>query len=1444
MSRDIGWRLGVWLPAIGMLIPATLLAASAAPSDVRLAPVTAGAIRLTVSVPSPRVTLIDSGERMSRIELAGYSVGAAKAGSPALPSRVITVAVPPLGDVQVHAVATELEVSEGVNLQPQPVSDGDGTTLAYRRDLAAYGAEGSRTPRAARLLGVSWLRNQRVARIAIEPAAYEPSARRLSVARRVDVEVQVQPVSDLGEPAESNDPYESVYRSVLVNFEQGRTWRRPATARLVRAARRMGLEPTRVEGIALPPDTSVFAGRTWLKFEVRRTGFYSVNYSRVRNLFLFNNASAPFDSLRMFTLPGRPVLPEGNYCDSCDYKETALGVIDVLNDGLFGGAGENDDTFYFFAQGPSGWADDYDPGYDDTVFVNHPYETVNHYYLTLATLADPVGGAPLRIAQRTVTPSGAGTLETTIPERQRFEQDLEYWPDAASIGSTLVWEKWFWRSLGPGSRFEQAFDLVHADTTQPARMRSRQWGLTHNFFCPDGFGDHALDVTMNNLTFPRRVWDGITSRDRAGQTWDTTATFLKRRDNRFAAQVPLLSIPGCSQRFDRSALAWFEIYYRRTLEPDEDRLDFHTDAASGTYRYDVGPFTSPVPPRLFDITEPLAPVELLGANFVAGTASFEDARSGARRYLALPESLITRTVMPATDILEAPFTSLENLRSSSEAAEYLVVYYDGFRAAADSLVEWRRFHLPLAGRQAPFATKAVPISALYDQFSGGRTDPAAIRNFLRAAFFNWSIPPRFVTFLGDASYDYKNITGRAPAGQPGTLLPTYENRFDEGFGIDRQYATDDWILDINNGNLTTAFELTPDFYSGRLPANDPTGALQVVRDKILLYERTAPLGEYRNQVMLIADDDAQGEVCDPLGWTHVQQTTQLDTTSTAPHMDRVYVYLHTYASGAGATKPGARKDIKDHLNSGVAMFNYVGHGSPFKISDESVFIDSDAGTLTNGPRMPLFVAASCDVGKFNDPTVQSLGERLVMTPNGGCIGVVSATELALSGQNSALNLFLYSEIFNRDDVVVGPDTLRGLGQYHTPVSGALLSAKVNAGTLSTNNSKYQLMGDAAFRLNLPRLWAEITVTDVNGIPATELRRGQTLKFRGRMLDQPSGSALPFDGVASILIEDSAPNDNTGRNPYDGCYSHFYDVDYRFRAGTIYHGDVSVANGQFEGRFVVPLDAVAGAYGRVRAYVSGRAPGEVAATDAAGSVRTQVSPGSAPFGDTQGPRINLAFVGGSTSVRPDATLRIDLFDDNGIMTTGHSLQNSIVVTLDDNTTSRVDVTSTFRYAADSYQSGTARFVLPGLSAGRHKVKVSAADNLATGITASQHRSFTELEFDVVDSPPLRVERAYLFPTPARSKGAGAGGVFVVDAPGDSVNTLLRIYTVTGKLVRVLKDLGGLGQVQIPWDGLDAEGAPLANGTYLFKVHVNVRQADGTGSASQKAAAEGRFVIVNR
>jgi hypothetical protein len=80
----------------------------------------------------------------------------------------------------------------------------------------------------------------------------------------------------------------------------------------------------------------------------------------------------------------------------------------AFNDGN-GSFRDNGDEFYFFAMGPSDWASLYDAAQPETVFVNHPYETNNYYYLTRATAELPVGGTRARIA----------TLDGTITNASR-----------------------------------------------------------------------------------------------------------------------------------------------------------------------------------------------------------------------------------------------------------------------------------------------------------------------------------------------------------------------------------------------------------------------------------------------------------------------------------------------------------------------------------------------------------------------------------------------------------------------------------------------------------------------------------------------------------------------------------------------------------------------------------------------------------------------------------------------------------------------------------------------------------------------------------------------------------------------------------------------------------------------------------------------------------------
>jgi hypothetical protein len=1128
------------------------------------------------------------------------------------------------------------------------------------------------------------------------------------------------------------------------------------------------------------------------------------------------------------------VLPENSFCDSCDYLEVALQTVERNQDGRFG---RNNDYLYFYALGSSNWEDVYDPSRTDSTWLNHPYDNRNFYYLTVATTARPVGGVPVRIGtgDASVTANPA-TTPATFGERAHFEQDAEYFPDATPLryAQDMFWEKWMWHSLSMGQGFLTNLHLDALDASQPARFRMRAWGI--NQCSPCNRPRHLLDVTLNNAPrLTEMTWDID-----AGVTLDTllspAGSFLQAGDNDLSLAVP--TVAGCDARQDRSALAWVDVFYQRAFTATGDRLAFDSSPLSDNYRFVVDGFVDSQPPRVFDVTDPSQPLELTGFSYAAVGANwqltFERSQGGRRRYAILPDTAIA--LVPASNIADAPSTSLQSLRSATLGADYLVIYFDAFAAAAESLATWRQERLPLeVGLSGPFHTMAVPVSAIFDQFSGGRTDPAGLRNFLRATFDHWNPRPTFVTLLGDASFDFKNLTSHATPGFPSCLIPAYENGFDAFVAIagdscdpiGRQFSSDDWIF-----NVDSAAAIVPDVLGGRIPVDDEASAMDYVRNKVFLYERSAPFGEDRNRIMLVADDAQQGAIDDELHWTHVQQTSALDTAGTPFHIDRRYVYLHKYPEGPGFTKPGAKADILKNIADGVLIWNYVGHGSPFKITDEGVFLDVDTGTLTNVPMFPVFISASCDVGKFNDPSVQSLGERLITQRGGGAIGVVSATELAFSNLNADLNRTMFNQIFRRDPVVGG-------GQYYRSLAGALLTAKLGA---TQTTQKYEVLGDAGIRLNLPREWADVTLWDSAGVtPVTSLVTGQVLTIKGRVLDQPGGTLLPFNGSASLEIDDSQPYELTPSCPFfPACLR----VSYYYTPGVIFHGSVGVTNGLFEGKLTVPLDAAPGGRGRVRAYLAGTLASPSAGVDGVGSIKLFVTPGAAPTWDQDGPRITLSFNGGATVVRPNADLHVDLFDRSGILTTGHNLQNGIIVTLDQNTTLRTDITPSFRYAANSHESGTASYTLPGLAPGAHTLEVSAADNLAAGLNAGIHRSRASISFQVEASPSLSISRAYLFPDPTCSGGPGCGGRFVVDAPGDSVNVLLRLYTVAGKLVRTLRSYGSVGQSQIPWDGLDEEGDPLANGVYLFKVHVYGRQQDGSSSPTERALTDGRLVIVNR
>ncbi|HMS65107.1 MAG TPA: C25 family cysteine peptidase [Ignavibacteria bacterium] len=92
----------------------------------------------------------------------------------------------------------------------------------------------------------------------------------------------------------------------------------------------------------------------------------------------------------------------------------------------------------------------------------------------------------------------------------------------------------------------------------------------------------------------------------------------------------------------------------------------------------------------------------------------------------------------------------------------------------------------------------------------------------------------------------------------------------------------------------------------------------------------------------------------------------------------------------------------------------------------------------------------------------------------------------------------------------------------------------------------------------------------------------------------------------------------------------------------------------------------------------------------------------------------------------------------------------------------------------------------------------------------------LNYDVIVSDQPGITDLYNFPNPMRSE---TNFIFSFTGSESFVKSKVKIYTVSGKIVREIDFGAGTGLNQIPWDGKDNDGDFIANGTYLYKIVID-------------------------
>jgi hypothetical protein len=793
---------------------------------------------------------------------------------------------------------------------------------------------------------------------------------------------------------------------------------------------------------------------------------------------------------------------------------------------------------------------------------------------------------------------------------------------------------------------------------------------------------------------------------------------------------------------------------------------------------------------IWDVTTPTKPVKM--ASQVEGESSGFNFLNGSSisEFVAFDESGLLKPIIEGDDL---GLVANQNIHAEP-TADLVIVSNSKFLQYADSLADLHR-------QKDSLSVLVVTPQQLYNEFSGGTPDVTAIRNYMRMLYNRSEVnPPKYLLLFGDGTYDNKNIMGSGS-----NLILTYQSETAESETT--SFVTDDFfgMLDDNEGANVGALDIG----IGRFPVQTEDEA-KVMVDKVKQYMSTGSMGDWRNKVTFIADDEDSG--------VHLT-----DADAVCKYIDKSYpefninkIYLDAYKQvsiSSGERYPEVTKAIKEQVERGSAIIDYVGHGNPRLLAHEEILTVQDVKSWTNDDKLSLFVTASCEVGRFDDHDRTSLGEWIILNPNGGGVVAFTTTRVVYIQNNATLNMNFFKYVLNRD--------LR--------MGDIILSAKNNTGDgEEINKRNFTLLGDPALKLALPQ--NKIIVTEVNGndvvsnkeielansseyYQSPELKAFtndtinalDTVRISGKVVDS-SNNTIYKNGILYISIFDKSvsitSNGNNNTTP----------EVFELQNSVLYKGKDTIVNGSFDFSFIVPKDINYNfGNGKISLYAT------IDSIDATGFSNDFMLGGTsdAVISDWDGPEIKLFmndtnFVdGGVTDANP--VLLAQLIDNSGINTTGNGIGHNITAILDDDQDNVMILNNFYEGYINLYNSGEVRYPLSSLATGKHSIVFKTWD-------IYNNSSKAQIDFIVYDDANVVIENLKNYPNPFYDY---TDFVFEHNQPYGVINVVIEIFDLTGQEVARLtteENNGSYAINPIRWTGTSNGGAKLAKGLYIYRAHL--------------------------
>ncbi len=1089
---------------------------------------------------------------------------------------------------------------------------------------------------------------------------------------------------------------------------------------------------------------SVLAGGNWFKIALDSTGIYKLDYNDLSQMG-FSLSDVASSSIHIHGRPGG-MLPES--VDDFRYDDLPEMAIKVVDGG--DGSFDSGDYILFYGESPDEWH--FNESSELFRHTKHPYDNKSYYFVNIG----PAEGK--RVTQSDGVSQQANTIITTFDEHLYHEKDLN---NLLNSGRRWAGEKF---DLETSREFN--FDLTNRVTSEPVLFRGRfiaRSTETSTFTIGAGSDFNTVSVPAISLGYNNKYAE------------EELKSFS------FMSPGESLQMNITYNKANSSSIGWLdyiELNFRKKLVLTDGQLHFRDRQsvnAGGIGRFDLSHNSKA--PEIWDVSNPVNPVRMPLENS-GNSVSFKSSLDTLKSYVAFDG-----TAFLEPDLIES--VPNQNLHGIAEDVNYIILTRPFMHDEAERLANFHR-------STSDLSVRVININKIYNEFSAGTQDITAIRDFFKMLYDRSTDEGfQYALMFGDGSFDYKDLIEDNT-----NIIPTYQSR--NSLHPVSSYATDDYFGYLDEGEgLLTGDRL--DIGLGRLPISTPEQAKAAV-DKIINYgsDSADVMGDWRNLLTFIGDDEDNN--------SHTQQANQLANMieSGYPEYNIQKIFFDSYqqeATPGGQRYPGVNEAINTRVEKGALIVNYTGHGGEVGWAHERVLGIPDIENWNNKNKLPVFVTATCEFTRFDDPERTSAGELVFLKENGGGIALFTTTRATYGNPNFALNQSFYSHAFERKN-----------GEYHR--MGDLLRLSKALHNSGNNGRKFILIGDPALQMAYPE--EKAVLTHVNGQSVEQqpdtLKALSQVTMRGEIRDFQGEVLTDFNGVIFPSVYDKEVTVTTLANDPDS-----YPMDFEVQKNILYKGKADIKNGVFEYTFIVPKDIDYNmGHGKISLYAAGDNN-----TDANGYFGDIMVGGfnENAASDTNGPEIEM-FINDTTFreggiTDPNPVLYANISDENGINTVGNGIGHDIIAYV--NNREDVKVLNDY-YVSDlnRYNKGTVTYPFFNLPEGKHTLYMKAWD---------VHNNSTEasLDFEVIAKDQFKIQRLINYPNPVVDY---TSFVFEHNQKNKALEVEIKIFNTSGRLVKTINKsifADGYKISPIRWNGESSYGSDLRKGIYIYKVMV--RSSEG-------------------